>query len=110
MKTITFAAAALLIAGLTGTAYAKCGGSGMQQGNMQQNGMMMQQGGMMNGNMEHDRAMMMQHLDKVKACVNAAETTEELQNCRMGMQKNAPMMPKQQMMKQSGQKKCAGSN
>jgi hypothetical protein len=101
MKTINIAAAALLVLGLGAAANAqmgKCSGSGMQQGGM-----------MMNGDMEHDRTMMMQHLDNVKACVSAATTTEELQNCRMKMRKNAPMMQRGMMQKGGGPNKCSGN-
>jgi len=73
----------------------KCDGSGMQQG-----GMMNQHGGMMmNGNMQHDKGMMMQHLDNIKACVNKAQTMQELNACNMQMRKGGPMMPQQQMQK-----------
>jgi hypothetical protein len=101
MKTFKIAAAVLLALGFSATAYAqmgKCSGSGMQQGGM-----------MMNGNMEHDRGMMMQHLENVKACVNAATTTTELQSCKMKMQKNAPMMQRGMMQKGGGPNKCSGN-
>jgi len=95
MKTALLAAAALLATGLCMPASAqmmgKCNGGGMQQGNMQ-GGMMGQGNMMMNGNMQHDRTMMMQHLDNSKACVNAAKSSKELNTCSMQMQKNAPMM------------------
>lgn len=97
MKTIKLAAATLLILGLSAVSYAqmsKCGGSGnMKQGKMQG-------GMMMNGDMKHDRGIMMQHLKNIKSCVKAAQTTEELQQCNMNMQQNAPMMQQGKMMQQ----------
>jgi len=98
MKTITLATAALLVFGLSVAAYAKC--NGMQQGNMQ-GGMMNQQGGMMmNGDMQHDKSMMMQHLDSVRTCVDNAKTSQELNACNMQMRRGGPMMQNQQMMQQ----------
>jgi len=118
MKTITLAAAVLLALGLTTAAAAqmgKCNGMGMQQGNMQQ-GTMQQGKMMMNGDMDHDRMMMMQHLDNVKNCVNSATTTQELNMCNMKMRKGGPMMQQGMGGKtmggpgMGGQKKCTGGN
>jgi hypothetical protein len=98
MKRITLAAAMLLALGLTTTAAAqmmgKCNGSGMQ------GTMPMQKGMMMNGNMQHDRMMMMRHLDNIKTCVNNAKTTQALNACNMQMRRGGPMMQNRQKMQQ----------
>jgi len=101
MKTINVAAAVLLL-GLSTAVSAqmmgKCGGNGMQQGNMQ--GRMM-----MSGDMQHDKTMMMQHLDSIKTCVNDAKTSQELNACNMQMRQGGPMMQNQmngKPMKQKG--------
>ena len=102
MKTTLLALAALLAVGLgtsaSGQMTGKCNGSGMQQG-----GTMNQQGRMMmNGDMQHDKAMMMQHLDAVRTCVGNAKTTQELNACNMRMRKNGPMMQNQPKMQNGG--------
>ena len=95
MKTINIAAAALLVLGLSTAGFGKC--NGMQQGKMQ-GGMMQQQGSMMmTGDMQHDKSMMMQHLDNIKTCVDNAKTSQELNACNMQMRKGGPMMQKGNM-------------
>lgn len=102
MKTTLIATAALLAVGFgtsaSGQMTGKCNGNGMRQG-----GTMNQQGRMMmNGDMQHDKAIMMQHLDAVRTCVGNAKTTQELNACNMRMRKGGPMMPNQPKMQKGG--------
>lgn len=101
MKT-TKIATALLVLGLTTTAFAgmgKCGtgkcGGGMQQPRMK-------------GDFATHKAMMLKRLDKMRACVEAANSDEDLRACRQKMmQKMKEMRAKKAAMK-CGMGKCGG--
>lgn len=120
MKNVNVTLTALLIIGFTGLAYAetgKCNGS-MQgnQGMMGGQGMMQnQQMGKCNGGMQGNKGMMQnsnsqQQIDKIKKCVNAATTLQEIQNCKVGMmQGNQGIQDNQGMMKNQEMGKCNGS-
>ena len=131
MKNINVTVTALLIIGFTGLTYGetgKCNGmqnsnmknkSGMMQGNqgmMGGQGMMQnQQMGKCNGSMQGNKGMMQksksqQQIDKVKKCVNAATTLQEIQNCKVGMMKgNKGMQGNQGMMQNEQMGKCNGT-
>lgn len=120
MKNVNVTLTALLIIGFTGFAYGetgKCNGS-MQgnQGMMGGQGMMQnQQMGKCNGNMQGNKDMMQksksqQQIDKIKKCVNAATTLQEIQNCKMGMMQGDQGMQGNQGMKgNQGMGKCNGN-
>lgn len=95
MKNINVTLMALLLIGFTGFAHGEMGKcSGMQNSNMKNKSGMMQ-------NSESQ-----QQIDKVKQCVNAATTLQEIKNCKIGMMQgmkgNQGMMGKKSMMSGHG--------
>lgn len=94
MKTAKITVAVLLTLGLSTSAMAgmgKCGGSSM----MGQ--------GKMSGDFATQKAMMQKHLTEMKSCVDAAESSEALQQCRQKMMEKSGMMQKQEMMEKKQQ-------
>jgi hypothetical protein len=89
MKKLNVTLAVLLMIGLTGLAYGEMGKcSGMQKSNMKNKSDMM-----MGKDFSKQKAMMQDHMNKAKQCIDSAKTTEDLSNCRMNM-----MQSKQGMM------------
>lgn len=99
MKTLKTTAAVLLVTVLSTGTYA--------------GGMMGQ--GMMQGDFATQKAMMQKHLSEMTSCVDAATTTEALQQCRQKMMEISGMMQKKQQMMQKGNSmkcgagKCGGN-
>ncbi len=98
MKTLKIVTAAVVVLGLSSGAYAGMGkcGAGKCGGAMPASGM--------NGkNFAQKKAMMLKRIDKMRACVSAAESGAELKACKQKM-----MQMRQQMMqnKPSGGMKC----
>ncbi len=87
MKTLKTTAAVLLATVLSTGAYA---GGMMGQGKMQ-------------GDFATQKAMMQKHLGEMTSCVDAATTTEALQQCRQKMMEKSGMMQKQEMMQKKQQ-------
>jgi hypothetical protein len=106
MKLHYIAAGTLLFLGLSGTAYAKCGGGGMQQGMKCGRGMMMQ------GDFKTVKSRMLKNLDEMENCVKSATNKQDLKKCRMKMmQKRKQMMQKKAPAAKKGQcgtGKCGG--
>ena len=97
MKTLKIAAAALLALGLSTAVYAdmhKCGGGMGMKGKMN-----------MAGDFETQKSMMLKHLDKMKGCVEASKSSDELKACKQNMMQKMQKMKSMKM----GQKsmKCA---
>lgn len=113
MKKLNVAVTALLMIGFTGLAYGEMGKcNGMQNSNMKKQQGMMQgnQQGMMQGNqgmMQGKQQGMMQNsksqmqINRIKQCVNAATTLQEIENCKVGNQ--GMMQGNQQGMMQDSQ-------
>ena len=106
MKIINIAAGTLLFLGLSGTAYAKCGGGGMQQGMKCGGGMMMK------GDFKTVKSRMLNNLNEMEKCVEAATSKQELKECKMKMmQKRKQMMQQKAPAAKKGQcgtGKCGG--
>ena len=109
MKLHYIAAGTLLLLGLSGTAYAKCGGGGMQ-GGMQQ-GMKCGGGMLMQGDFKTVKSRMLKNLDEMEKCVKSATSKQDLKKCKMQMmQKRKEMMQKRAKpgAMQCGAGKCGG--
>jgi hypothetical protein len=112
MKKINVTLTALLVIGLTGFAYGEMG-----KCNSMQNSNMKNTSGMMGKDFSRQKAMMHDNINKANQCINAAQTTQDLSNCRMemmqrnqGMMKNGKgMMQNQKGMMGNSPGKCSGN-
>ncbi len=101
MKILYIAAGTLLFLGLSGTAYAKCGGGGMQQGMKCGGGMMMK------GDFKTVKSRMLNNLDEMEKCVKSATSKQDLKECKMKMmQKRKQMMQKKMQQAKPGAMQC----
>ena len=91
MKILYIAAGTLLFLGLSGTAYAKCGGGGM----------------MMKGDFKTQKSRMLNNLNEMEKCVEAATSKQDLKECRMKMMQKKMQQAKPGAM-QCGAGKCGG--
>ena len=98
MKKLNLTLSTLLVIGLSGLAYGEMGKcSGMQNSNMKNKSEMM-----MGKDFSTQKAMMQDHMNKTKQCIDSAETTQDLSNCRMNMmqEKQGMMQGNKSMMQQ----------
>jgi hypothetical protein len=78
MKLSTLAVGTLLLLSLSTTAYAKCGGGGMENS--------------MQGDFQTQKSMMLKNLTQMRSCVETAKTKADLKDCRMQMMQKRKMM------------------
>ncbi len=101
MKILYIAAGTLLFLGLSGTAYAKCGGGGMQQSMKCGGGMMMK------GDFKTVKSRMLNNLNEMEKCVKSATSKQDLKECKMKMMQKKMQQAKPGAM-QCGAGKCGG--
>jgi len=97
MKLLKIAAVAVLTLGLTSGVYA-------EMGNMK-NGMQMQGKMNMAGDFESQKSMMLKRLDKMKNCVEASKSSDDLKTCKKDMMQNMQKM--KNMKAEQKSMKCA---
>ncbi len=102
MKTLKIAAATVLVLGLGTASYAGMGkcGAGKCGGGMQAQGM--------KGDFATQKSMMLKRLDKMKNCVESADSKSDLQACKQKMMQKMQQMKAQKQSMKCGAGKCGG--
>ena len=104
MKLLKIAAVAVLALGLTTAVYAEMGGNNMNM----KSGMKMQGNMNMAGDFDTQKAMMLKRLDKMKNCVEASKSSDDLKNCKTDMMQNMQKMKANQKSMKCAAGKCGG--
>ncbi len=102
MKIVKIVAATALLLTVSTLSYAQMG-AGMKCGGGMGNG-----GMMMKGDFKTQKSMMLDHISKMKGCVEASQSKEELKACKMQMMQNKKNMMQKNKSGKCGVGKCGG--